>query len=72
MEKRLANDNRGEPLVLASIGHIIHSRGLVNVRELARENFLSGRQFERNFKEFSDRNSSPDDISPLKNESEVC
>ena len=53
LEKRLANDHREEPLVFASIGHIIHRRGLVNVRELARENFLSDRQFERKFKEFS-------------------
>ena len=52
-EKRLANNQREEPLVFASIGHIIHGRGLVNVRELARENFLSDRHLERKFKEFS-------------------
>ena len=53
LEKRLAADRKEVPLVFASIGHIIRSRGLVNVRELARENFLSDRQFERKFKEFS-------------------
>lgn len=53
LEKRLARDQREEPLVFASIGHIINNRGLVNVRELARDNFLSDRQFERKFKEFS-------------------
>ena len=53
LEKRLANNQREEPRVFASIGHIIHGRGLVNVRELARDNFLSDRHFERKFKEFS-------------------
>ena len=53
LENRLANDHREEPLVFASIGHIINRRGLVNVREMARENFLSDRQFERKIKEFS-------------------
>ncbi len=53
LENRLANDQKEEPLVFAAIGHIIRSRGLVNVRELARENLISDRQFERKFKEFS-------------------
>ena len=53
LENRLTNDRREEPLVFASIGQIITRRGLVSVRELARENFFSDRQFERKFKEFS-------------------
>lgn len=53
LEKRLDRDKREEPLVFASIGHIIETRGLVNVRKLAREYFLSNRQFERKFKEFA-------------------
>src|SRR4029453_12970107 len=53
LENRLAINRREEPLVFASIGQIINRRGLVSVREMARENFLSHRQFERKFKEFS-------------------
>jgi AraC-like DNA-binding protein len=53
LEKRLDLDKREEPLVFASIGHIIETRGLVNVRDLAREYFLSDRQFQRKFKEFA-------------------
>jgi AraC-like DNA-binding protein len=53
LENRLANNQREEPLVFASIAHIINRHGLVSVRDLARENFLSHRQFERKFKEFS-------------------
>jgi AraC-like DNA-binding protein len=53
LENRLSNDSREEPLVFASIGQIIKRRGLVSVPEMARENFLSHRQFERKFKEFS-------------------
>src|SRR5262249_53908671 len=53
LEKRLCDVRTGEPIVFASIAHIIEVRGLVNVRSLAREYFLSDRQFERKFKEFS-------------------
>jgi hypothetical protein len=34
LEKRLCNVRTGEPLVFASIGHIIETRGLVDVRRL--------------------------------------
>jgi AraC-like DNA-binding protein len=53
LERRLGDVRTDEPAVFASIGHIINARGLVNVREIAREYFLSDRQFERKFKEFS-------------------
>lgn len=53
LEQRLTETRTGEPKVFASIGHIIESRGLVNVRELASEHFFSHRQFERKFKEFA-------------------
>jgi AraC-like DNA-binding protein len=53
LEKRLTEVRTEEPLVFSSIGDIINTRGLVNVRELARNYFLSNRQFERKFKEFS-------------------
>lgn len=53
LEGRLNKNRREEPLVFASIGHIIETRGLVNVTSLASEYFLSNRQFERKFKEFS-------------------
>jgi len=53
LERRLCDVRTEEPLVFAAIGHIINTRGLVNVRELAREYFLSNRQFERKFKEFA-------------------
>jgi AraC-like DNA-binding protein len=53
LEKKLCDVRTDEPLVFASISHIIETRGLINVRDLAREYFLSDRQFERKFKEFS-------------------
>jgi|SRR5580765_5306957 len=53
LEKRLCEVRYEEPRVFASIGRIIETRGLVNVRDLAREYFLSNRQFERKFKEFA-------------------
>src|SRR5262249_23007871 len=53
LEKKLCGVRTQEPIVFASIAHIINSRGLVSVRELAREHFLSHRHFERKFKEFA-------------------
>jgi hypothetical protein len=53
LERQLERNKREEPRVFASISHIINRRGLVNVTSLAREHFLSKRQFERKFKEFS-------------------
>ena len=53
LETRLERNKREEPRVFAAVGHIINKRGVVNVTGLAREHFLSKRQFERKFKEFS-------------------
>jgi AraC-like DNA-binding protein len=53
LEMRLERNKREEPRVFASISQIVKTRGLVNVDSLAREHFLSMRQFERKFKEFS-------------------
>jgi AraC-like DNA-binding protein len=53
LEKRLCDVRTNEPVVFASISHIIETRGLVNIRDLGREYFLSDRQFERKFKEFA-------------------
>ena len=53
LERRLCDVRTAEPAVFGSISHIIEARGLVNVRHLAREYFLSERQFERKFKEFA-------------------
>ena len=53
LERKLCEVRTNEPRVFASISHIIETRGLVNVGDLAREYFLSNRQFERKFKEFA-------------------
>ena len=53
LERRLCSVRTNEPKIFASISHIIETRGLVNVRHLAREYFFSERQFERKFKEFA-------------------
>ena len=53
LETRLGEVRTAEPLVFASIGPILNTRGLVNVRALAREYFLSDRRFERKFKDFA-------------------
>lgn len=53
LEGKLSEARTNEPLVFRSISQIIETRGLVNVRDLAREYFLSDRHFERKFKEFA-------------------
>jgi AraC-like DNA-binding protein len=53
LERKLCEVRTNEPRVFASISHIIETRGLVQVGDLAREYFLSNRQFERKFKEFA-------------------
>ena len=53
LERKLCEVRTNEPRVFGSISHIIETRGLVNVGDLAREYFLSNRQFERKFKEFA-------------------
>jgi AraC-like DNA-binding protein len=53
LEKRLARNYRQEPAVFSSISHIIQTKGLTPVQQLAGQSFLSTRQFERKFKAFS-------------------
>lgn len=53
LEQRLNKNNKAVPGVFESINHIIHSNGFIDIDTLASNNFLSRRQFERNFKEFS-------------------
>jgi len=53
LEKRLLKDIPGTPAVFSSIHEIIQRRGLVNIEKLANQHYLSTRQFERKFKQFS-------------------
>jgi AraC-like DNA-binding protein len=53
LQKQLGQTSRPQPGVFNAISHIIHSKGLVRVDELAGKHFLSLRQFERKFKECS-------------------
>ncbi|MEP7372902.1 MAG: AraC family transcriptional regulator [Chitinophagaceae bacterium] len=53
LKRKLLANNCRQPAFCSAISGIIHSRGAVSVRELARKSFLSVRQFERNFKLFS-------------------
>jgi AraC-like DNA-binding protein len=53
LERRLERNHRELPVVFSSINHIIETRGLVDVGDLARNYYLSNRQFERKFKELS-------------------
>lgn len=53
LEKRLVHIKRKPPGVFEAIKYIIQTNGVTNVEELAKQNFLSTRQFERNFKQFS-------------------
>lgn len=53
LEKKLLKSNFRHPAFFSVISNIIHSKGLMPVDELAKRSFLSTRQFERNFKNFS-------------------
>lgn len=53
LERKLLANNKVQPPLCSAISDIIHSGGSVSVNELARRSFLSVRQFERNFKNFS-------------------
>ncbi|WP_439582690.1 AraC family transcriptional regulator [Dyadobacter bucti] len=53
LEACLVKNRAYEPAVFSVINHIIENKGLTNVRDLAAQNFLSTRQFERKFKAFS-------------------
>lgn len=53
LEQRITKISNQVPGVFETINTIIHSNGLIDINQLAEKNFLSRRQFERNFKEFS-------------------
>lgn len=53
LEDKLLLSNKSKLGVFETINNIIHSKGLIDIDTLAENNFLSRRQFERNFKEFS-------------------
>jgi len=53
LEKKLLNNTFRQPAFFSIISNIIHSDSLMPVTALAKRSFLSTRQFERNFKNFS-------------------
>jgi AraC-like DNA-binding protein len=53
LEQRLKVSGGQRPAVFTAINEIIRTKGLVTIDALARDHFLSARQFERNFKEFA-------------------
>jgi AraC-like DNA-binding protein len=53
LEKKLSGNYADHPACLSVISNIIHSKRSLPVDELAKRSFLSMRQFERNFKQFS-------------------
>jgi AraC-like DNA-binding protein len=53
LEKQFAKTRDQNSSIISSIKHIIHSKGPVNIEKTAADFFLSKRQFERKFKEFS-------------------
>lgn len=53
LESRLGKIRSVQPGVFETMHYIIETNGTIDIAELARRNFLSRRQFERNFKQFS-------------------
>lgn len=53
LEKRVRRLRKQPPPVFAAIHEIIRTKGITTIDTLARDHFLSVRQFERNFKEFA-------------------
>jgi len=53
LEARLQKNSRDRPTVFSSINYILQRKGSVNIEKLSSDYFLSSRQFERKFKEFS-------------------
>lgn len=53
LEQKLPHNSKAPAGVKETIGHIIQTKGMLNVAELASRNFLSTRQFERHFKTMS-------------------
>lgn len=53
LDSKIAGVKKQPPGVFETIQHIINTNGVINVEELAKSNFLSTRQFERNFARFA-------------------
>jgi AraC-like DNA-binding protein len=53
LERKLATPKKQPPGVFEAIKYVIQSNGTTKVEELARQNFRSTKQFERNFKYYS-------------------
>ena len=53
LEKRFQKSHKTEAAIFYCISQVIHTKGLTKVEKLAYNCFLSTRQFERKFKEFS-------------------
>lgn len=53
LERRLIKTEQRQSCIFETIKYIIQTNGMTNVEQLAKRNFLSARQFERNFKQFS-------------------
>ena len=50
LQKKIQKAKKQPPGVFETIKYIIHTNGMTSVEELAKQNFISTRQFERNFK----------------------
>lgn len=53
LEERVKQSSISSPAIFYCINEIIAQKGLTNVQQLAKDCFLSERQFERKFKQFS-------------------
>jgi len=53
LEKRIQKSQEQKHAVFSSIKYIIQSKGLVRIEQVADQYFISQRQFERKFREFS-------------------
>lgn len=53
LQRRIPDKNNAPQGINETIAHIIDTKGMLNVAELASRNFLSTRQFERHFKTMS-------------------
>lgn len=53
LEQRLIQHNKPQPPVFNAISHIIKTKGTTRIESLAKDYYLSTRQFERSFKQFA-------------------
>jgi AraC-like DNA-binding protein len=53
LERKLIRAKKQPPGVFEAIKHIIQTKGITRIEELAKQTFRSTRQFERNFKQFA-------------------